>query len=30
MTELLAEKGYDMIGIDNSYEMLEEAMEKRH
>ena len=29
MTELLAEKGYDMIGIDNSYEMLEEAMEKR-
>ncbi len=29
MTELLAEKGYDMIGIDCSEEMLEMAMEKR-
>lgn len=29
MTELLAEKGYDMIGVDNSEEMLEIAMEKR-
>lgn len=29
MTELLAEKGYDMIGADNSEEMLEIAMEKR-
>ncbi|MEE1032279.1 MAG: class I SAM-dependent methyltransferase [Ruminococcus sp.] len=29
MTELLAEKGYDMIGIDNSEEMLEIAMEKK-
>lgn len=29
MTELLAEKGYDMIGVDNSTDMLEEAMEKR-
>lgn len=29
MTELLAEAGYDMIGIDNSEEMLEIAMEKR-
>lgn len=29
MTELLAEKGYDMIGVDNSEEMLEVAMEKR-
>lgn len=29
MTELLAEKGYDMIGVDNSEEMLAEAMEKR-
>ena len=29
MTELLAEAGYDMIGIDNSEEMLAEAMEKR-
>jgi len=29
MTELLAEAGYDMIGIDNSQEMLEIAMEKR-
>ena len=29
MTERLAEYGYDMIGIDNSEEMLELAMEKR-
>lgn len=29
LTELLASKGYDMIGVDNSYDMLEEAMEKR-
>ena len=29
MTELLAESGYDMIGVDNSEEMLGEAMEKR-
>lgn len=29
MTELLADAGYDMIGIDNSGEMLSEAMEKR-
>lgn len=29
MTELLAEAGYDMIGIDNSGEMLAEAMEKK-
>ena len=29
MTELLAEAGYDMIGVDNSEEMLAEAMEKR-
>lgn len=29
MTELLARKGYDMIGIDNSPDMLEIAMEKR-
>ena len=29
MTELLAKEGYDMIGIDNSEEMLAEAMEKR-
>ena len=28
MTELLAEAGYDMIGIDNAEEMLEIAMEK--
>ena len=27
MTELLAEKGYDMIGVDNSEDMLEIAME---
>jgi SAM-dependent methyltransferase len=29
MTELLAQAGYDMIGVDNSEEMLAEAMEKR-
>lgn len=29
MTELLSEVGYDMIGVDNSEEMLSEAMEKR-
>lgn len=29
MTELLADQGYDMIGVDASEEMLEEAMEKR-
>ncbi len=29
MTELLAAKGYDMIGADNSEEMLELALEKR-
>lgn len=29
LTELLAEAGYDMIGIDNSEEMLQTAMEKR-
>ncbi len=29
MTGLLAGKGYDMIGVDNSEEMLAEAMEKR-
>lgn len=29
LTELLAVKGYDMIGIDNSQEMLQIAMEKR-
>ena len=29
MTELLAESGYDMIGVDNSEEMLAEAVEKR-
>ena len=29
MTELLAESGYDMIGVDNAEEMLEIAMEKR-
>ena len=29
MTELLAADGYDMIGVDNSEEMLAEAMEKR-
>lgn len=30
MTEILAAKGYDMIGADNSGEMLEIAMEKRN
>ncbi len=29
LTELLAEKGYDMIGVDASEEMLNVAMEKR-
>lgn len=29
LTELLARAGYDMIGVDNSEEMLAEAMEKR-
>ena len=29
MTELLAEAGYDMIGIDQTEEMLEEALEKK-
>ena len=29
MTEILAESGYDMIGIDNAEDMLEIAMEKR-
>lgn len=29
LTELLAKKGYDMIGVDLSYEMLSRAMEKR-
>lgn len=29
MTEMLAQAGYDMIGVDNSGEMLAEAMEKR-
>ncbi len=29
MTELLAQAGYDMIGIDQSEEMLEIAMEKK-
>lgn len=29
MTELLAGKGYDMIGVDNSEDMLEIALEKR-
>ena len=29
MTEILAEYGYDMIGVDNSEDMLELAMEKR-
>ena len=29
MTELLAGAGYDMIGVDCSEEMLEEALEKR-
>ena len=29
MTEILNDRGYDMIGVDNSEEMLGEAMEKR-
>lgn len=29
LTELLAKAGYDMIGVDNSQDMLERAMEKR-
>ena len=29
LTQLLAEKGYDMIGVDNSEEMLQIAIEKR-
>ena len=29
MTEMLASSGYDMIGVDNSEEMLAEAMQKR-
>ena len=29
LTQLLAQKGYDMIGIDNAQEMLQIAMEKR-
>lgn len=29
LTQLMYEKGYDMIGVDNSEEMLEVAMEKR-
>lgn len=29
MTELLAKAGYDMIGVDNSQDMLAEAMEKK-
>ena len=29
MTEILAEAGYDMIGVDQSEEMLEEAARKR-
>lgn len=29
VTELLAQKGYDMIGVDNSMDMLEIAMEKK-
>ena len=29
MTGLLAQKGYDMIGVDNSPQMLQEAMEKK-
>ena len=29
MTGLLARRGYDMIGVDNSEEMLAEAMEKK-
>lgn len=29
LTEYLAGKGYDMIGVDNSYDMLDKAMQKR-
>lgn len=29
ITEFLSDKGYDMIGVDNSYEMLEMAMSKK-
>ncbi len=29
LTEILAHRGYDMIGVDNAEEMLQEAMEKR-
>ena len=29
MTRLLADKGYDMIGVDNAPDMLEIAMEKK-
>ena len=29
MTEILAQSGYDMIGVDNAEEMLEIAIEKR-
>lgn len=29
LTEILSEKGYDMIGVDNSADMLQTAMEKR-
>lgn len=29
MTEILASRGYDMIGVDNSEDMLESALEKR-
>lgn len=29
ITERMAQKGYDMIGVDNSSDMLEQAMEKR-
>ena len=29
LTELLADAGYDMIGVDNSEEMLELALEKK-
>ena len=30
LTELLANNGYDMIGVDNSYEMLDIAMQKKN
>lgn len=29
LTEYLAEKGYDMIGVDSSYDMLDKAMQKK-